>query len=99
MLSPYPGQKAQISLQAWGEQVTVTSASDTRVERFLDLFTAGPQAPERGAACSGTSATAAQAEADFAGGTATSPTPPAGAPTAQPTATPADATPTPVATK
>jgi hypothetical protein len=57
MLSPYPGLKSKISLQAWGEQVFVDSASDSRVKRFLDLFTAGPQTREPGAACQGTTAT------------------------------------------
>lgn len=107
LMSPYPGQKSPISLQAWGEQVDVSSASDTRVERFLDLFTSGPQSPERSAPCSGTSATATQAEADFAGGTVSSTAPPApgssappsGAPAAtQPAPTPAASAPAPAAT-
>jgi len=57
LLSPYPGLKTPVSLQAWGERLFVDSASDTRVKRFLDLFTKGPQAPEPNASCVGTTAT------------------------------------------
>ncbi|MCW2598599.1 MAG: hypothetical protein JWM02_428 [Frankiales bacterium] len=63
MLSPYPGLKSPISLQAWGERVLVKKASDPRVKRFLDLFTSGPQAPELGSPCTGTTATVPQASA------------------------------------
>ncbi len=55
LLSPYPGLSAPISLQAWGRQVQVDKASDPAVKQFLDAYTNGPQAPERGAACQGTS--------------------------------------------
>lgn len=57
LLSPYPGLKSKISLQAWGERVFVNSASDPRVKKFLDLFTNGPQTQEVGSACVGTTAT------------------------------------------
>jgi hypothetical protein len=57
MLSPYPGLKSPISLQAWGEQVFVDKASDKRIKRFLDLFTQGPQDLERGSACQGVTTT------------------------------------------
>jgi hypothetical protein len=57
MLSPYPGLKSPISVQAWGEQVFVDKASDKRIKRFLSLFTQGPQDLEKGAACQGTTAT------------------------------------------
>jgi hypothetical protein len=59
LLSPYPGLKSPISLQAWGEQLLVDKASDSRVKKFLDLFTNGPQAPEPGSVCQGTTATGA----------------------------------------
>ncbi len=92
MLSPYPGLKAPVSLQAWGEQLFVQSVTDTRIKTFLDLFTAGPQAPERGSACSGTTATAAQAEKDFAAAPAVSSTT---APSSDPSVAPPTPTPTP----
>jgi hypothetical protein len=57
LLSPYPGLKSAISLQAWGERVMVDSVDDKRVDRFLELFTNGPQTPEKGAECSGTTDT------------------------------------------
>lgn len=53
LLSPFPGLQSKISLQAWGRQVFVDSASDKRVDAFLDAYTQGPQAPERGS-CEGT---------------------------------------------
>jgi hypothetical protein len=57
LLSPYPGLKSPISLQAWGEQVFVDKADDKRIKRFLELFTSGPQNLERGSTCQGTTAT------------------------------------------
>ncbi|MCA1711428.1 MAG: DUF3105 domain-containing protein, partial [Actinobacteria bacterium] len=69
LLSPYPGLKSPISLQAWGRQIFVDSPTDKRVTEFLSAYTSGPQAPEQGAACSGTTETgplAAQAPAPAA---------------------------------
>ena len=57
MLSPYPGLKKPISVQAWGEQIFANSASDGRIKKFLTTFTSGPQAPEPRGACQGTTAT------------------------------------------
>lgn len=57
LLSPYPGLKSPISLQAWGEQVFVDDVNDKRIKRFLELFTQGPQDLEPGAPCTGTTAT------------------------------------------
>ncbi len=52
MLSPYPGLKSPISLQGWGYQLRVNSASDKRIASFIaDLSNKG--APEPGADCSG----------------------------------------------
>jgi hypothetical protein len=53
LLSPYPGLKSAISLQAWGRQIFVQSASDPKIAKFLKAYTAGPQAPEPGSSCSG----------------------------------------------
>ena len=53
LLSPYPGQTSPVSLQAWGRRLDVPSATDSRVKRFLDVYTNGPQSPEKGATCSG----------------------------------------------
>jgi len=57
MLSPYPGLKTKLSLQAWGYRVMADSVDDDRVDEFLRGFTNGPQTPEPGAACDGTTAT------------------------------------------
>ena len=57
ILSPYPGLKSPISLEAWGERLFVKSAGDSRVKKFLDLFTNGPQTQEVGGTCVGTTAT------------------------------------------
>jgi hypothetical protein len=56
MLSPYPGLKTAISLQAWGRQIFVSSASDPKVDKFLTAYTQGPQAPENGV-CQGNTTT------------------------------------------
>ncbi len=50
MLSPYPGQRPPISLQAWGRQLAVGSATDKKIHRFIVAFK--QQGPEK-AACSG----------------------------------------------
>ena len=39
MVSPYPGLDSTISLQAWGERLTVDNAKDARVAKFFTLFT------------------------------------------------------------
>ena len=52
MLSPYPSQGALISLQSWGHQLKVDSASDTRIKVFVDGFRLNAQfTPESGASC------------------------------------------------
>ncbi|MFO7540598.1 MAG: DUF3105 domain-containing protein [Chloroflexota bacterium] len=53
LLSPYPDQDAPIALTAWGLQVTVESASDNRIPRFIERYRLGPQTIERGATCNG----------------------------------------------
>ena len=51
-MSPYPGLKTEISLQAWGFQLTTDSASDTAIDAFIRDHR-GKGAPEPGAPCSG----------------------------------------------
>jgi hypothetical protein len=53
LMSPYPNLKTAVSLQAWGRQIFVDSASDPKVDDFLSAYTQGPQAPEPGSSCSG----------------------------------------------
>lgn len=38
MMSPYPGQTSPISLQAWGYQLSVDSADDDRIDKFIRRF-------------------------------------------------------------
>ncbi len=56
LMSPYPGLKTLISLQAWGYQLTVDSASDPRIASFIKLFRAShattPETDQSGAAIS-----------------------------------------------
>jgi hypothetical protein len=52
-LSPYPNLKTPVSVQAWGYQLFLTSASDPRIAQFiLDLRYNQKTTPEYGATCS-----------------------------------------------
>lgn len=53
LLSPYPNLPSPVVISAWNHQLAVDRAGDPRLARFLDKYESGPQAPERGAACSG----------------------------------------------
>ncbi|MEV0439481.1 DUF3105 domain-containing protein [Streptomyces spectabilis] len=53
LMSPYAEQSAPLTLSAWGKQLSVTSASDPRVNAFFDKYVQGAQTPEPGAACTG----------------------------------------------
>jgi uncharacterized protein DUF3105 len=53
LLTPYAGLKTPISLQAWGYQLFVNSASDPRINEFIkDLRLNQTNTPELGASCS-----------------------------------------------
>lgn len=53
MMSPYPGLDAAVSLQSWGHQLKVGSATDPRVDEFLTkLSQNATTTPEYGASCS-----------------------------------------------
>jgi hypothetical protein len=52
-MSPYPGLKTNVSLQAWGYQLFVDSASDPRVQNFITALKFNPKTtPETSATCS-----------------------------------------------
>ena len=52
-LSPYPGLDSPVSLQSWGHQLKVDSASDQRVQQFITALRLNPYTyPEIGATCS-----------------------------------------------
>ena len=52
-LSPYPDLKSPISLQAWGYQLFVDKASDSRIQEFISALRYNQKTtPEYGASCS-----------------------------------------------
>lgn len=52
LLTPYAGLKSNVSLQAWGYQLFVDSASDPRIATFIkDLKLSQSNTPELGASC------------------------------------------------
>lgn len=52
MLSPYPGLKDAVSVQSWGYQLKLPSASDPRLGEFLGKLTQNAAStPEYGATC------------------------------------------------
>lgn len=53
LLSPYPNLPAPVVASAWGIQLQLPGADDSRLARFLKKYEQGPQTPERGAECSG----------------------------------------------
>jgi hypothetical protein len=53
-LTPYPGLPSPIVATAWGFQLRLTSASDPRLQQFVDKFRVSQQyTPEYGAPCTG----------------------------------------------
>jgi len=58
LVSPYPNLPAPVVATAWGQQLLLDSATDPRLDQFVEYFREGPQTPEPGAPCNGgTSAT------------------------------------------
>jgi hypothetical protein len=53
LMSPLPEQKSPINLSAWGRRLSVESASDSRIDDFIEGYVSGPQTPEPGASCAG----------------------------------------------
>lgn len=53
LMSPYPALSSNVSLQSWGYQLKVNSASDPRIQQFIDALRYNPKTtPEYGADCS-----------------------------------------------
>lgn len=51
-MSPYPGLKTPISVQSWGYQLFLTSATDPRLAQFIGALRGNPKTtPEPGASC------------------------------------------------
>jgi len=93
LMSPYPGLKSAISLQAWGRQIFVSSASDKKIDKFLSAYTRGPQAPEQGS-CEGNTTTGPLKVSPTATSTVM-PSPGASAPASTGASAPASAAPSP----
>ncbi|MFF0306136.1 DUF3105 domain-containing protein [Streptosporangium sp. NPDC004379] len=54
LMSPYPDLPAKIVLSSWNRQLTVNSADDPRVPKYIAKYrNSGDQAPELGASCTG----------------------------------------------
>jgi len=52
-MSPYPDLSSPISIQSWGYQLKVDSASDPRIAKFIEALRHNPKTtPEYGATCS-----------------------------------------------
>jgi hypothetical protein len=51
LLSPYPGLRSPIVLNAWGIQLELDDAGDGRIANFVERYQVGPQTPELGATC------------------------------------------------
>lgn len=51
LLSPYPDLPAPVVASAWGKQLRLSGASDTRLTGFLRTYVKGKQTPEPGAPC------------------------------------------------
>ncbi len=54
-MSPFPEQKSPIVLTAWGNQLSVQTADDSRIDQFVKQFSQGRQTPEPGASCAAVS--------------------------------------------
>ena len=61
LISPYPGQSSPITATAWGLQLNVTSADDSRLASFVKAYAGGGQGGEPGADCAGQGLTPDQA--------------------------------------
>ena len=53
LVSPRDNLPSPVVASAWGKQLTLQSADDPNLERFIGAYRQGPQTPEPGAACTG----------------------------------------------
>lgn len=53
LLSPDKDQTSPVTATAWGAQLAVQDAGDTRIPAFIRAYAQSPNAPEPGAACTG----------------------------------------------
>ena len=53
LASPYKGLPSTVVATAWGKQLRLDSANDSKLQQFVRYYSQGPQTPEPGAACTG----------------------------------------------
>jgi Protein of unknown function (DUF3105) len=53
LVSPREGLPSPVVASAWGKQLSLESAEDPDLERFIGAYSQGPQTPEKGAVCTG----------------------------------------------
>ena len=53
LASPYKGIPSPVAASAWGKQLRLDSADDSRLQQFIRYYRQGEQTPEPGAACTG----------------------------------------------
>ncbi|WP_427007726.1 DUF3105 domain-containing protein [Pseudarthrobacter sp. H2] len=53
LLSPDKEQSAPVTATAWGTQLTLQNADDSRIPAFIRVYAQSPNAPEPGAPCAG----------------------------------------------
>ena len=53
LASPYKGLSSPVVASAWGKQLRLDSADDSRLQQFIRDYRQGKQTPEPGAACTG----------------------------------------------
>ena len=53
LASPYKGLPSPVVASAWGKQLRLDSADDSRLQQFIRNYRQGKQTPEPGAACTG----------------------------------------------
>ncbi|MEO5315400.1 DUF3105 domain-containing protein [Pseudarthrobacter sp. AG30] len=53
LLSPDKDQTTPVTATAWGTQLTLDDAADTRIPAFISAYAQSPNSPEPGAACTG----------------------------------------------
>lgn len=53
LVTPYPDQESPVVASAWGVQLALDSADDSRLDTFLAKYLQGEQTPEPGAPCTG----------------------------------------------
>ncbi len=76
LMSPYPGLKSAVSLQSWGHQLFVDSASDGRIDQFIKDLRLNPNTtPEYGASCTNPQFKAAPRSPDASGAASVAPAP------------------------